>query len=300
MEIKIKRLFALAGSPFVLDTNMTYPEIEGDESNFLTEYNTNKAQYDRYFIKEHGEKTVDIDGITDEDIVTNWRNEIQAIQRIYLNAWAHIYYTLNIAYNPVYNVEEHITSKYGEHETEREYGQHETDVQYGQHETDRQYGQHETDVQYGQHETDTQYGATSETLGTHTDTRTNYAVSFDAATEKETGKSEDVIGSQTNTSLLHTDTETSKLHTDTTTSKLHTDTETSKLHTDTTTSKLHTDTETSKLHTDTVDRTGNIGVKSASALAEEEALLRERQIFFKNIFLAISREVGAYYDYPFA
>ena len=282
MEIKIKRLFALAGSPFVLDTNMTYPEIEGDESNFLTEYNTNKAEYDRYFIKEHGEKTVDIDGITDEDIVTNWRNEIQAIQRIYLNAWAHIYYTLNIAYNPVYNVEEHITSKYGEHETETEYGAHETE---------REYGAHETETEYGAHETEMEYGATSDTLGTHTDTRTNYAVSFDAATEKETGKSSDVIGSQTNTSLLHTDTETSKLHTDTTTSKLHTDTETSKLHTDTTTSKLHTD---------TVDRTGNIGVKSASALAEEETLLRERQIFFKNIFLTISREVGAYYDYPLA
>ena len=279
MEIKIKRLFALAGSPFVLDTNMTYPEIEGDESNFLTDYNTNKAQYDRYFIKEHGEKTVDIDGITDEDIVTNWRNEIQAIQRIYLDAWAHIYYTLNIAYNPVYNVEEHITSKYGEHETEREYGEHETEMEYGAHETETEYGLHETDVQYGQHETDTQYGATSETLGTHTDTRTDYMLSYDSATEKETGKTDNVIGAQTNTALLHTDTETSKLHTDTTTSK------------------LHTDTETSKLHTDTVDRTGNIGVKSASALAEEEALLRERQIFFKNIFLTISREVGAYYDY---
>ena len=297
MEIKIKRLFALAGSPFVLDTNMTYPEIEGDESNFLTDYNANKAQYDRYFIKEHGEKLVDIDGITDEDIVTNWRNEIQAIQRIYLDAWAHIYYTLNIAYNPVYNVEEHITSKYGEHETEREYGEHETETEYGAHETETEYGLHETDVQYGQHETDTQYGATSETLGTHTDTRTDYMLSYDSATEKETGKTDNVIGAQTNTALLHTDTETSKLHTDTTTSKLHKDTETSKLHTDTTTSKLHTDTETSKLHTDTVDRTGNIGVKSASALAEEEALLRERQIFFKNIFLTISREVGAYYDY---
>ena len=282
MEIKIKRLFALAGSPFVLDTSMTYPEIEGDESNFLTDYNANKAQYDRYFIKEHGEKTVDIDGITDEDIVLNWRNEIQAIQRIYLNAWAHIYYTLNIAYNPVYNVEEHITSKYGEHETEREYGAHETETEYGAHETEREYGAHETETEYGAHETEMEYGATSDTLGTHTDTRTNYAVSFDAATEKETGKSSDTIGSQTNTSLLHTDTETSKLHTDTTTSK------------------LHTDTETSKLHTDTVDRTGNIGVKSASALAEEEALLRERQIFFKNIFLTISREVGAYYDYPIA
>ena len=315
MEIKIKNLFALAGSPFVLDVNMTYPEIEGDESNFLTDYNTNKAQYDRYFIKEHGEKTVDVDGITDEDIVTNWRNEIQAIQRIYLDAWARIYYTLNIAYNPVYNVEEHITSKYGEHETEREYGAHETEteygaheteMEYGAHETEREYGAHETETEYGAHETDMQYGGTSETLGTHTDTRTDYMLSYDSATEKETGKTDNVIGAQTNTSLLHTDTETSKLHTDTTTSKLHTDTETSKLHTDTTTSKLHTDTttsklhtdtETSKLHTDTVDRTGNIGVKSASALAEEEALLRERQIFFKNIFLTISREVGAYYDY---
>ena len=260
---------------------MTYPEIEGDESNFLTEYNTNKAEYDRYFLKEHGNKLVDVEGDTDADIILNWKSEIKAIQRIYLNAWAHIFYTLNIAYNPVYNVEEHITTKYGEHETEREYGQHETD---------RQYGQHETENQYGQHETDNQYGATSETLGTHTDTTTEYTVSYDSALEKESGKTDNVIGAQTNTALTHTDTTTSKLHTDTTTSKLHTDTETS---------KLHTDTETSKLHTDTVDRTGNIGVKSASALAEEEALLRERQIFFKNVFLTISREVGAYYDNQF-
>ena len=299
MEIKIKRLFALAGSPFVLDTNMTYPEIEGDESNFLTDYDTNKAQYDRYFIKEHGEKMVDIDGITEEDVVLNWKSEIQAIQRIYLDAWAHIYYTLNIAYNPVYNVEEHITSKYGEHETEREYGAHETETEYGAHETEREYGAHETETEYGEHETENEYGATSETLGTHTDTTTQYTVNYDTGTEKETSKASDVTGAQTNTALTHTDTETSKLHTDTTTSKLHTDTETSKLHTDTTTSKLHTDTETSKLHTDTVDRTGNIGVKSASALAEEEALLRERQIFFKNIFLTISREVGAYYENNF-
>ena len=241
----IKELFALVDSPFVLDPTMTYPEIEGDESNFLTEYNTNKAEYDAYFIKEHGNKSVDVEGDTDEDIILNWKSEIKAIQRIYLNAWAHIFYTLNIAYNPVYNVEEHTTTKYGEHETERE---------------------------YGEHETENEYGATSETLGTHTDTSKTYNVTYDSGTEKETGKLEDVIGSQTNSALAHTDT---------------------------TTSKLHTDTETSKLHTDTVDRTGNIGIKSASALAEEETLLRERQIFFKNIFLIISREVGAYYDNTF-
>ena len=241
----IKELFSLVGNPFVLDPTMTYPEIEGNESNFLTEYNTNKAQYDAYFIKEHGSKSVDVEGDTDEDIVLNWKNEIKCIQRIYLNAWAHIFYTLNIAYNPVYNVEEHTTTKYGEHETERE---------------------------YGEHETENEYGATSETLGTHTDTSTDYMLSYDSATEKETGKNSTVIGAQTNSALTHTDT---------------------------TTSKLHTDTETSKLHTDTVDRTGNIGIKSASALAEEETLLREKFVFFRNIFLTISREVGAYYDNTF-
>ena len=279
--MKIKELYNLVESPFVLDPTMTYPEIEGDESNFLTEYSSNKADYDRYFLKEHGNKLVDVEGDTDADIILNWKAEIKAIQRIYLNAWAHIFYTLNIAYNPVYNVEEHITTKYGEHETEREYGAHETE---------REYGAHETETEYGAHETENEYGATSETLGTHTDTTTEYTVSYDSALEKESGKTDNVTGAQTNTALTHTDTVTSKLHTDTTTSKLHTDTETS---------KLHTDTETSKLHTDTVDRTGNIGVKSASALAEEEALLRERQIFFKNVFLTISREVGAYYDNQF-
>lgn len=261
--MKIKDLYNLVESPFVLDPTMTYPEIEGDEANFLTEYNTNKAEYDRYFLKEHGTKIVDVEGDTDADIILNWKAEIKAIQRIYLNAWAHIFYTLNIAYNPVFNVEEHTTTKYGEHETEREYGEH------------------ETETEYGEHETENEYGATSETLGTHTDTTTEYVLSYDSGVEKESGKTSDVVGAQTNTSLTHTDTETSKLHTDTTTSK------------------LHTDTETSKLHTDTVDRTGNIGIKSASALAEEEILLRERQTFFKNVFLTISREVGAYYDNSF-
>ena len=317
MEITIKKLYELAGSPFVLDTAMTYPTIPESEANFLTDYNTNKAQYDRYFLKEHGNKIVDIDGEDEEDIVLNWKNEIQAIQRIYLDAWAHMYYALDIAYNPVYNVEEHTTSTYGLHETEREYGQHQTESQYGIHETEREYGATQDTIQYGATQDTTQYGATkltkefgatSDTLGTHTDTRTNYSVSMDDAAEKETGKQTDVIGSQTNTSLLHTDTEdtiqhsdiaSSLQHSDISSSLVHTDTETDKAHTDTVTSKLHTDTETSKQHIDSVDRTGNIGIKSASALAQEEVLLRERNIFFKGIFLTISREVGAYYDYNF-
>ena len=250
-EMKIKDLYELVDSPFVFDTNMTYPTIEGNTSNFLTDYAANKEEFDAYFLKEHGKKFVDMESEDDADLVLEWKALIKSIQRVYLNAWAHIYYTLDIAYNPVYNVEEHTTTKYGEHETEME---------------------------YGEHETETEYGATSDTLGSHTDTTTDYSMAYDSGTEKETGKSSVVVGSQTNSSLIHTDTETSKLHTDTLTSK------------------LHTDTNTSKQHTDTVDRTGNIGIKSASALAAEEVLMREKQIFFKNCFLTISREVGAYYD----
>lgn len=244
--LKIKELCRMikvtpGEDPFVLNPNWNYPESA--EYNFLTDYAANMDDFDRYFVKEHGEKSVDLDADSDLEIINAWQEELTSIYYVYINSWAHIYDTLNIAYNPVYNVEEHITTKYGEHETE---------------------------VEYGEHETEREYGATSDTYGTHTDTSTSYSVSFDTATEKETGKNSDTIGSQTNTSLAHTDTDTSKLHTDTT---------------------------TSKLHTDTVDRSGNIGIKSATALAEEEIFFREKRVFFKNLFLTISREVGAYYDY---
>ena len=245
MEMKLKELYTLVESPFVLDPSMTYPTIEGDTSNFLTDYNTNKADFDTYFLKQHGEKIVDVEGEDDEDYVLNWKAEIKAIQRVYLEAWAHDYFTLNIAYNPVYNVTE---------DTETTYGQHETTNAFAK-----------TKV------TDT-YGGTSETFGTHTDTQTQYSVSFDSTTEKETGKVSDSIGSQTNTSLQHTDTHEGDAKTDTT---------------------------TSKQHIDSVHREGNIGIKSASALAEEEILLREKYIFFKKVFLTIIREVGARYESTF-
>ena len=260
--MKIKELWKELMSdetfPFLMGEDWPYPEEDPDHS-FLADYIDGYAVYDRYFLKEHGEKTVDIDEDYTDNLNDAWFYELASIYAVYSPSWAHIYDTLNIAYNPVYNVEEHIVTEYGEHETENEYGEH------------------ETENEYGQHETDVQYGATSNTLGGRTDTATDYSVSFDGATEKETGKTSNSIGSQTNTSLLHTDTTTSKLHTDTLTSK------------------LHTDTTTSKLHTDTVDRTGNIGIKSATALATEEILMREKQIFFKNIFLTIIRELGAYY-----
>ena len=242
MKIKelYKELMTDETFPFLMDGDWPYPEEDPDYS-FLADYLDGYQVYDRYFLKEHGEKTVDIDEDYTDNLNDAWFYELASIYAVYSSSWAHIYDTLNIAYNPVYNVEEHITTEYGLHETDRQYGQHETDVQ---------------------------YGATQDTIGGRTDTTTSYSVSFDGGTEKETGKASDSVGQQINSSLLHTDT---------------------------TTSKLHTDTETSKLHTDKTDRTGNIGIKSSTALANEEIFMREKQIFFKNIFLTISRELGAYY-----
>lgn len=259
-EITLKKLFEIVDSPFVLNTTMTVPYIEYANGDFVTEYKNNKASYDRYFLKEHGKKTVELESEEDEDIIVEWHNLISDIQRVYTDAWTHQFANLNIAYNPVFNVTEDTETTYGEHETEMEYGLHETENQYGQHETDHL------------------YGATSDTLGTHTDTSTSYAVGYESGTEKETGKVSDTIGSQTNTSLSHTDTTTSKIHTDTTTDK------------------LHTDTNTSKQHIDSIHREGNIGTVSSSKLLTEEMYAREKFIFFKSIFLTIVREVGAYYD----
>lgn len=261
MEIKLKELFNIVGNPFVLNTTMLVPFIEWGNADYITEYKNNKASYDRYFLKDHGEKVVDLDSETDEDIIVEWHNLIEDIQRVYNDAWAHQFATLNVAYNPIYNVTEDTETTYGEHETEMEYGLH------------------ETENQYGQHETDNLYGATSDTVGSRTDTSTEYVLSYDSGTEKETGKVSDVVGSQTNTSLSHTDTVTSKLHTDTVTDK------------------LHTDTNTSKQHIDSIHREGNIGVVSATKLLQEEIFAREQIIFFKNIFTLITREVGAHYDY---
>ena len=98
MDLTIKKLFSLTGSPLCLDPNMAYPTEY--ETNFLNEYDTNKEQYDRYFIKEHGEKIVDVDGDIDADIILNWKLEIQAIQRVYLNSWARIWDTLNMHITP--------------------------------------------------------------------------------------------------------------------------------------------------------------------------------------------------------
>ena len=46
----IKELYSLVESPFLFDKTMVYPDIEGNESNFLTYYDDYKDQFDRFFL----------------------------------------------------------------------------------------------------------------------------------------------------------------------------------------------------------------------------------------------------------
>lgn len=254
----------------VFDTEIT--------DNFVEDYNDNYDTFDKYFVRKHGKKFVDFDAETQTELVDEWREMMKGILRIYLDSWARLYYTLHINYNPVFNVEEHTTSTYGEHETEDSYGQDlNTDV-YGQKQQTNLYGQTQKTNQYGQKQT---------TNGQRTDDTTNYEVAYDSGTEKEKNKSTDVIGSQTITENQRTDTETGTQHTDTITNNTFTDTHTRSARKDTTTSGEHVD---------TVDRMGNIGVVSAMDLIKQEEEFRRKYAFFDNVFLTVVEQIGAYYD----
>lgn len=269
MEIKIKDLFndiSHYATPFIWaeiePEPVTYPAIEGNTSNFITDYQNDYTLFDHYFITHYGDRTVSLD-VDEEHVEEYWQETMYSILRIYLDAWARLYYALNIDYNPIYNVEEHTTTTYGSHDTDTKYAQDQTTDSFGEHQTTNSIGQKET------------------TNGTRTDYTTDYSVSFDAATEKETGKTEDTIGAQTITEGAHTDTITNAAATDTHTRA------------------GRTDTVTSKQHIDTVDRAGNIGVVSATQLLAEEEKLRRKQSFYNNCFLTIVEELGAYYECDF-
>lgn len=241
---KIKEIYNLKDSPLLFDKTMTYPTIEGNTSNFLEYYDDHCEEFDNYFVKTYGNRLVDFDSEEDADIVNEWTDWLFSIQRIYLDSWARLFYALNIDFNPIYNVEEHTETIYGE------------DI---------------TTADIGERERGSTFGSKQNTLGTRSDTSTAFSTSYDTATEKETGKQTDEIGQQINTEGSHTDTHTEEAAHDVT---------------------------TRAEHTDVINRSGNIGVVSATELLEKEERLRRNYSFYKNCFLTIINEVGAYFDTP--
>lgn len=218
-----------------------YPTIPDDENNFISDYADSATYYDNYFVKEYGERIVEYDVETDSDFLNAWIDEMFGTELIYLEAWARLYFALHINYNPVYNVEEHTSTTYGEHVTDNVIGE-------------RKHTK----------------GEQENTRGGGTDTSTTYNVAIDSGTEKESVKQTDIIADRT-------DTDGERIDTD----------------------EEATDTVTSNEHTDTIDRVGNIGVKSATELLNEEIRQKQRLAFFKNVFLILVEEAGAYYDADF-
>lgn len=250
-----KFLFWLAEVP--------YPVIEGNLSDFVMDYATESETYDGAFVHEYGDRYVDFDAETIEDLLEEWHCYVKQCLLLYIDSWARLYYALSIDYNPVFNVEEHTKNTYGQHETENKYGE---DV---------------TSDEYGRRETSVAYGSKTTTNGSRDNTTTEYSVSFDSATEKETGRVLDSLGSQTVTEGSHTDTTTGATYTDE-----HTRNE-------------RTDKTTSKQHIDQIDRTGNIGTVSAMDLLNREEAFRKKYAFFNNVFLILVEYMGGYYECDF-
>lgn len=192
----IKQIYTiLGGSPFLMSENMTaaYPEIEGNESNFITDYLESDELYDHAFLHEYGSMYVDFDSDVDEEIFEEWAMEMTATLLLYLDAWARLYYALHIDYNPIYNVEEHTETTYGEHVTD-------------------------TDIGERQHTE----GEKSRTIGAREDSSTGSHWAMDSAAWNNTDKTTDNLGEQTNTEEEYTNTEAAT--TDTVTSNEHVDT----------------------------------------------------------------------------
>lgn len=223
--------------PETEDFPFTYPTIEGDTSNFVDDYNADAEYFDREFVHKYGERYFTADGDTMDDAAQAWHDEILSAVRVYLDSWARLYYALHIDYNPVFNVEEHTTTTYGQHVTDNEQGQ-------------RQHTE----------------GDKSRTYGQGTDTSTGKRWVYDSESFGNETQTEDVTGSRTNT-------EASYINTDAATK----------------------DTVTSKQHVDEVERTGNIGVVSATDLLKQTAEFYKRSSFWDNMFTVLNEEMGCYY-----
>lgn len=116
--LTIKQLFAIIGNPFCLDPTMAYPTIEGSTANFLNYYNEHRANLDRMFVHDFGQRVVDFESDTDEDIAEEWEDEVKAVQQVYIENWARLWYALSEPYNPLFNVDGTETTVYGIHVTD--------------------------------------------------------------------------------------------------------------------------------------------------------------------------------------
>lgn len=262
---------------YLFHTNLTYPTFEDNDSNFITDYQANAASYNGYAILKRGDQVIKVDE-EDYDPAWNYLKEISGyITDVHLDSWARLYYALSLSYNPLYNVDGTTTRETTQRQRTDAYGaQSGTSVVGATSQTDNWGAVSKTD----------QFGNKSATIGAHTDTQTESSVSFDSGTEKETGQTQNSIGSQTNTEAAHTDTHSELAKIDTHTGLARNDSHSENAHSDTHTDSAFTETET---------RQGNIGVTMSQQLLEAEWKFRQKS-FFETIINQMLDEAGFFYN----
>ena len=298
---------------YLFHTNLTYPTFPDNTSNFITDYQSNAASFNKYALLKRGDQVVKFD---EEDYEDGWDflSEVtEAVTDVHLESWARLYYALSLSYNPLYNVDGTTVKETTQRQRTDAYGAQSGSSVFGAtSQTDNigavavtdNFGARSLTDNIGAVSKTDQYGNKSETLGSHTDTQTQKSVSFNASTQKETGATENVYGSQTNTEAAYTDTHSelarSDSHSEAARSDTHntaarTDTHTGLARNDSHSENAHSDTHTDAAFSETETRKGNIGVTMSQQLLEAEWEFRKKS-FFSMIINQMLDEVGFYYN----
>ena len=241
-------------------SNITYPTIPGNTSNFITDYS---AAMDPYTVRMWGERIFSgLEAETDAALLLEFDAAIKAALLVHLDNWARLYYALDLSYNPIWNYDGETTFEHGEQVITTDIPDIVKTSDVADHVREEDMKQREDTNEHGQ----------------HTDTSTDYSVAYDGTTEKETGKS-------TMDNALYTDTFTAGAHKDIITDKAYLDTFTEEAHLDTVTKETYTDTET---------RHGNQGTTTTQSMLTEEWVFR-KNTFFREIFKTLIDDIGCSY-----
>lgn len=280
---------------YLFHTNLSYPTISGNTSNFIRDYQNNASSFNGYAILKRGLQVVDYD---EDDYNSGWEylKEVAGyITDTHLDSWARLYYALSLSYNPLYNVDGTTERIFSDKESTDIYGAKSGQSTVGAISTEDIHGAKSGETVYGAVNESDIHGAKSETIGAKTDITTNSAVAFNTGLEKETGKSVLDGGAQTNTETSFTDQHTEVARTDSTSEASYSDTHSETARSDSYSDAAHTDTHTDSEHTETEIRKGNIGVTMSQQLLEAEWEFRKKS-FFEMIINQLLDEIGFYYD----
>ena len=83
---------------------ISYPVIEGNTSNFITDYTANYEELDRMFYNRYSSmKPIIPDDENNVLYFADWSASLKSILYFYLESWARLYYALSLNYNPTWN-----------------------------------------------------------------------------------------------------------------------------------------------------------------------------------------------------